>query len=93
MGGRLKVDLGELADTAAQLRRLSGEFGRASKVGDAARWAVGHDKVADAVGEFTGNWRRHRDALRTSLEAVADMAQESHRTYRDTDRELAKEAR
>ena len=92
MGNRLKVDLDALADTAGELRNLADEFRRAAQTGDLARHAVGHDRVADALGTFTGNWRRHRESLVSSLDAVAKMAEESHATYTRTDSELAGQA-
>ncbi len=89
MGGRLRVDLDALSSTATELRGLATEFKGASKTVDAARGAVGHERVVEALEEFADNWRRHRDALVKSLDAVADMAKESHDLYVETDTELA----
>lgn len=89
MSGRLKVDLDALSDTARSLDVLARQFRNASCALGAARSAVGHPDVAAAMSEFTGNWRRHREALVSSLEAVADMASDSHAAYTEADRELA----
>ncbi len=91
MSDRLRVDLAALRGTATELRGLAREFRDAAKKVDDARGAVGHRKVADALEEFAGNWRRHREALVSSLDAVADMAQNSHDTYREADEDLAAE--
>lgn len=89
MGGRLKVDLDALADTATELRGLAREFRGAAKTVDGAKSAVGHERVADALNEFSDNWRRHREALVKSLDAVSDMARDSRETYIEVDEDLA----
>ena len=90
MSEHLKVDLDLLSDTAADLRRLVSEFNRGSRFGADAAGAVGHDEVADALDEFATNWRRHREKLTKNLEAVAEMAADSAKTYKQTDDELAR---
>jgi hypothetical protein len=90
MGDHLKVDLAMLADTAGELRGLVAEFNGVSQFGDDSSGAVGHPRVIDALDEFAGNWRRHREKLAKHLDAVAQMATESEQTYRETDDELAR---
>lgn len=89
MGDHLKVDLGMLADTAGELRGLVSEFNGVARFGDDSSSAVGHPSVVDALDEFAGNWRRHREKLVKHLDAVAQMAADSERTYRETDDKLA----
>lgn len=91
MGDRLLVDLDALRETANELKTLAKDFRNASKTAADAMGAVGHDQVADALDEFTSNWRRHRDALVSSLDAVAQMARDSRATYVEADEELAAE--
>lgn len=88
MGDRLRVDLDLLSSTATELRGLASEFKGASRTVDGARGAVGHDRVVDALEEFADNWRRHRDALVKSLDAVAAMARDSHDAYVEVDTDL-----
>lgn len=91
MGDRLVVDLDALDARASDLRGLAREFRGSARQGAAARAAVGHERVAGALEEFTDNWRRHRDALVSSLDAVAQMARDSHDAYVETDEQLAAE--
>jgi hypothetical protein len=89
MGDRLLVDLDALDDTATELYDLSTEFRNATHTVDEARAAIGNARVVDAMDEFAHNWRRHRDGLVKSLDAVASMARDSHDTYVDCDDKLA----
>jgi hypothetical protein len=89
MGDHLKVDMGMLADTAGELRGLVSEFNGVGRFGDDSSSAVGHPSVIDALDEFAGNWKRHRQKLTKHLDAVAQMAADSEKTYRETDDKLA----
>jgi hypothetical protein len=89
MGDHLKVDMGMLADTAGELRGLVSEFNGVSRFGEDSGSAVGHPSVIDALDEFASNWKRHREKLTKHLDAVAQMAEDSEKTYRETDDKLA----
>ena len=90
MGEHLKVDLDLLEDTADALDQLRAEFADASQIADAYRGVLGSGEIADAVDSFVGNWRRHRDKLIKSIESLHVMAEDSAKTYREVDEELAK---
>jgi hypothetical protein len=89
VGSHLKVDLDLLEDTADALEQLRAEFADASQIADDYRGVLGSGEVADAVDDFVGNWRRHREKLINSIESLETMAEDSARTYREVDSELA----
>lgn len=91
MAGRMRVDLGLLDMTAADLKGLSGEFSDAADFADPA--VIGHPRMVDALEEFATNWKRHRQGLTKSLDAVHQMAMDSAAHYRQVDEELARALR
>lgn len=91
MSDRLRVDLSLLDATAAELKGLSLEFGDTADYTDPA--VIGHPKMADALEEFATNWKRHREGLTKSLDAVHQMAVDSAAHYRAVDEELARALR
>ena len=90
MGSHLKVDLSMLAETAAALDALHGEFSDAASIADGGSAAVGESSLQDALHDFQSNWSVHRKSLVASLDAVRKMAHQSHDTYQGVDRGLAR---
>jgi hypothetical protein len=93
MADHLRVDLDELTEAGRSLKALREEFDRSGELSDGVGDALGHDGLADAVHDFATNWKYHRQKLGGALDAVADMATESAKTYRETDDQLADKIR
>jgi hypothetical protein len=85
----LVVNLDMVQSTANTLNNLANEFNNASQiVGDAA---IGDDTIDSALGNFTGNWKVHRESLVSSMQSVQKMASQSYQDYTTTDSKLASE--
>ncbi len=91
MGDRLKVDLAELASTAAGLTALISNFASSSEKAEEIGGDLGHPDLSDAMHAFATNWSYHKAKLVELLEGVRDMAQEGHTTYVGVDDHLAAE--
>jgi hypothetical protein len=89
----LVVDLSLLEQTADELGVLITEFSGASAIVTNSSGSVGDPSLVAALEEFAGDWRVHREQLLTSMEAVHQMADKSHRSYLETDDKLAAQLR
>jgi hypothetical protein len=90
VGGRDRLRVPDsLGETATLLEALHNDFRTASSQGDDLKDVAGHSDIRSAIGDFTGNWRRHRDGMLDMLETAAEMAANSHEAYGDTDEALA----
>jgi hypothetical protein len=89
----LLVNLDLLEQTAGELSVLIEEFGNASAIVSSSSDAVGDPDLVAALEEFAGDWRVHREQLLSSMDAVHQMADKSHRAYIETDDKLAQQLR
>jgi hypothetical protein len=89
MGDRLRVDLTLLDDTTAALGLLQQEFSSAGATVSGAREALGAHELVGALGDFAGNWDRHRKALLESIDAIRTMAATARDSYTEADAKLA----
>lgn len=89
MGANLKVDYYTLADSARTLSDLKSEFdGIKDRTGDTSRiW--GHDSVADAMAEFSGNMDYNRGKLSEEIDVTGQKMADTLETFRELDAELA----
>jgi phage-related minor tail protein len=89
MASHLKVDLGALGQVAGELGVLRQQFDSAVDIAGSYGSAVGSRDVVDALDHFATNWKRHREKLASSMDAIASMAQQGHDTYQQVDDQLA----
>ncbi len=87
--GDLAVDLQLLQSTSGQLEVLMEEFDRAGEI--AEEYDVGSSTVIGALGDFTGNWKVHREKLINSIKAVDDMLTKSHESFISADDQLVRD--
>jgi Family of unknown function (DUF6507) len=87
----LKVDLSLLESTAGSLGMLTEEFKNAKTIVEGYDSAVGSHTVTDALHNFAGNWKVHRDDLLKKMDAVYQMATKSHEAYVNADDKLAQD--
>jgi hypothetical protein len=87
----LKVDLSLLESTAGSLGMLTEEFKNAKSIVDGYDAAIGSHTVSSALDDFADNWKVHRDDLLKTMDAVYQMATESHKAYVDADDHLAQD--
>ena len=87
--GDLCVSFDALEDSERDLKTIKSEFENCSKHTDELRAVWGSGEVADAMGEFVGNWDYHRKDVLDSIQAVGDMVSGTLQTFRETDQKLA----
>jgi len=77
--------LQELANDLSTLKSQFSGISTSSVVGS----AIGSPDVRGALGEFTGNWGKHRGKLIDSIDAVQKAASESYKQFSKVDLDLA----
>lgn len=85
----LVVNLDMVQSTANTLSNLADEFNNSSQIVSDA--AIGESIIDSALGNFTGNWKVHRENLVSSMNSVQKMASQSYQDYTATDNKLASE--
>lgn len=90
MGTHLRVDLATLERTAGGLSALRREFADAGEIAEEYAFAVGAPALVEALVEFAGNWKHHRERLLSAIDAVHAMAANSVATYHEVDDALAR---
>lgn len=86
----LKIDLAAVERVAVSLAALRGELDNAKDIANEGRTAVGSPVLGEALEDFATNWRRHRDRLVSSVDAVQAMAGQGAAAYRQVDGELTR---
>lgn len=89
----LFVDFSLLESTAGSLNMLIEEFSNATKIVNSYQDAVADHDLLMALDAFASNWAVHREDMVNSMQAVYQMATESHKAYLDTDDKLAQDIR
>ena len=89
MADHLAIDLGHLEEMSAALGQLSHEFGAAIRTVDDTGWAIGSGQLTDALEDFAGNWRIHRERLLEAIELLQKAAADTASTMRSCDDGLA----
>jgi hypothetical protein len=84
---RVKTEL--LRDTAASLAELRAEFGGLERRRDEVRDAWGSDAVADAIGDFVGNWDDNRRRISESMTSLQRMAEATAEEFERVESDLS----
>jgi hypothetical protein len=89
MSEGLTVDHDVLEGSAGALARIAQQLGRADADREAIRGVLGHRGLAEAMGEFTGNWDRYRRDLVEELRGVSGGLRAVSEAWRRQDIALA----
>lgn len=80
--GRFGRRLGDLSEQLRNIEDLIGEY----------QWQVGHDGIADALGEFADNWSHERADIANQLDDLEDTAGSAAEGYEVPDEGIADQA-
>jgi len=89
MTGMVKLDLGDIAATAARAERLRQTFDDSDDSSRRAADACGHHDLADTVRRFATTWDDRRRGMAESLQTLADALSGIHDGFSQVDRDLA----
>ena len=85
----LKVDYYRLEDSESVLSTLKSEFDNIEDNTSDSVDVWSHDKVRDAMDEFSGNMDYNRKKLSQKIEECKDKITTTLTTFRDADQDLA----
>jgi hypothetical protein len=85
----LKVDYDQLTSSWSALHQLREEFDNATKLADSTDDIWGNGHVADAIHDFAGNWKLHKEKLISKMQKVEDATQGCIQTFQDADGKIA----
>jgi hypothetical protein len=89
MGDHVTVSTSMLADVGRSLGTLKDEFEHSTNIVDSFHGFIGSGELADALGDFAGNWSKKRDELCKLLEELGKVADTAAKTYDGIDQHLA----
>lgn len=93
MADRLSVDLDALEGFGSRLDTIKQQLDSSHHTIDSYDDAFGSDKVRDAMHHFESHWRDGRKHVEDTAETLANMAHESVKTIRGSDKDLADKLR
>lgn len=94
MGGeRYRVDDEELGRFGRRLGDLSEELRNIEDLIGEYQWQVGHDGIADALGEFADNWSHERGDIANQLDDLKYAAGSAAEGYEVTHEGIADQVR
>lgn len=85
----LKVDYYRLEDSEKVLTDLKAEFDNIEDNTSGSTDVWSHDKVRDAMDEFSGNMDYNRKKLSQKISECGDKIATTLQTFRDADQDLA----
>jgi hypothetical protein len=88
-GERYRVDYEELGRFGRRLGDLSEELRNIEDLIGEYQWQVGHDGIADSLGEFADNWSHERGDIANQLDDLKDTAASAAEGYKVTDEGIA----
>lgn len=89
MAAQITVDIAAVAELAARLRAMAGEFDSVEDVVRGHHDAVGSREVAAALDDFAGNWSHQRKKIRQQMHDVAGYADAAAEAYASVEAEIA----
>ncbi|GLY30949.1 hypothetical protein [Kineosporia sp. NBRC 101731] len=84
----VKIELDVLQMTATRLGQVAGELKNSRSAADQDGRVVAHADLASALGEFSDNWRVHRENLITAVEGAHGFVAKAVTAYRELDLQL-----
>ena len=88
MTGMVRLDLGDIAATAARAERIRSAFEASDDSSRRAADACGHDDLADTIRRFASTWDDRRHGMSESLETLAATLTGIHDAFTQIDRDL-----
>ena len=85
----VKADLDALDQTALRLGRVADTLSRSRASADLDAQVVGQPDLAEALGEFSDNWRIRRENLTSAVQGAHTFVSGACTAYRKTDQEMA----
>lgn len=89
MTDQLEIDVDLLLETGTDLTRIVDEFDGADSYADRVAEAVGDDTLADAVRDFSREWKNRRAKMKDSIANLAELTTAVGEQFRDVDTKLA----
>jgi hypothetical protein len=87
---RIVVDYDVLERSATSLASIGQEFEHAGRTTDDLVGHLGSEDIADAMGEFSGNWERRRKDLTQKIKDTEGVVRSVMASFREQDRQAAK---
>lgn len=87
---RIVVDYDLLSHSASSLRSIGAEFEHTARIKDDVVAHVGSGEIADAMGEFSGNWDRKRQDLTQKIKDTEGVVCSVMASFSEQDRRAAR---
>lgn len=88
MADMVKLDLGDIAATAARAESIRSAFDASDDSSRQAADACGHAELADTVRRFASTWDDRRRGMSESLATLAGVLDDIHTAFTQVDRDL-----
>jgi hypothetical protein len=88
MADMVRLDLGDIAATAARAERIRSTFDQSDDSSHRAADACGHDDLAHTVRRFASTWDDRRRGMSESLATLAGVLDDIHQAFTLVDRDL-----
>jgi hypothetical protein len=79
-----------LGQSASSLREIGDEFEQAARIKDHLVGSLGSGDIADAMGEFSGNWNRKRAEVTQKIKDTEGVVRSVMASFSEQDRNAAK---
>lgn len=89
MGEYTKADLTVIQSMADGLAKVHTAFKEIAKLNEQYDQDIGHDNLADAIGDFADNWDKSREKLMGDVDRLAQIAKAAAEAYDEIDKQLA----
>lgn len=87
---RIVVDYDLLGVSASSLRSIGDEFENTARIKDDLAGSLGSADIADAMGDFSGNWDRKRRDVTAKIRTVEGVVRSVMASFSEQDRQAAK---
>ncbi len=82
----VNINLTMLGETATGLGRIANDLGKARSTADYDAHLVSQADLASALGEFSDNWKIHREELTKAVQGAHGFVTKAVASYRELDR-------
>lgn len=89
MTDQLVVDVDLLLETGNDLTAIVNEFDGADSYANRVADDVGDDTLADAVRDFSNEWKGRREKMKESIANLAELTTAVGTQFQDVDKQLA----
>ena len=91
MGGQplIVVNYDDLGQSASSLRSIGNEFENTARIKDDLVGSLGSGDIADAMGDFSGNWDRKRAEVTQKIKDTEGVVRSVMASFAEQDRNSA----